>query len=73
MLSALDILAIILCTAGLGVALALEIRSYSEKWGFRIFVVLTAIPSGATVAILFLWAAVNLTYSGATALAETLP
>ncbi|MCS3956736.1 hypothetical protein GGP81_003284 [Salinibacter ruber] len=42
--SGLDILALLLCTAGVGVALALEIRSHSEKWGFRVFVVMTAIP-----------------------------
>ena len=72
MLSALDILAIILCTAGLGFALALEIRSHSEKWGFRIFVSMTAIPFLLTIGALFVWAAVSIVRPGLVALLQAM-
>ncbi len=66
--SGLDILALLLCTAGVGVALALEIRPYSEKWGFRVFVVMTAIPFLTAVSTLFVWAAVSIVRPGLLAL-----
>jgi len=71
--SGLDILALFLCTAGIGVALALEIRSYSEKWGFRVFVVMTAIPFLAVVSGLFIWATVSLVRPGLVALLQVMP
>ncbi|MCS3612535.1 hypothetical protein [Salinibacter ruber] len=68
--SALDILAFLLCTAGLGVALALEIRPYSEKWGFRVFLVMTAIPFLTAVSTLLVWAAVSIVRPGLLALLQ---
>ena len=67
-LSGLDILALLLHAAGVGVALALEIRSYSEKWGFRVFLVMTAIPFLTAVSTLFVWAAVSIVRPGLLAL-----
>ncbi|MCS3635957.1 heme/copper-type cytochrome/quinol oxidase subunit 4 [Salinibacter ruber] len=69
-LSSLDILALLLCTAGVGVAMALEIRSYSEKWGFRIFLVMTAIPFLTAVSTLLVWAAVSIVRPGLLALLQ---
>ncbi|MCS3830702.1 heme/copper-type cytochrome/quinol oxidase subunit 4 [Salinibacter ruber] len=66
--SGLDILAVLLCTAGVGVTMALEIRSYSEKWGFRVFLVMTAIPFLTAVSTLFVWAAVSIVRPGLLAL-----
>jgi hypothetical protein len=62
-ISALDLMAIGLCIAGIGVTLALEVRSYSEKWGFRIFLLTTAIPFGLTFVSLFVWASASVIYA----------
>ncbi|MCS3860038.1 hypothetical protein [Salinibacter ruber] len=75
-LSGLDILALLLHAAGLRVALALKIRSYSEKWahsekwGFRVFLVMTAIPFLTAVSTLFVWAAVSIVRPGLLALLQ---